>query len=426
MVPVGEMMKRFGVSAVLVGLMVAGCSRFREEPGGLGALTPQMARTGGEFGGPGTGAGEEVSPVRPVPAEAGVSPPSLPREAPKDTSARPGRERDYQARLGEVSLPVPSAQAPILDGEEGGEARLVNAVLAEVNDEVITREDILGPLRPQMEKWRKEMSPEEFRSQCRQVVNLKLREAISERLVVQEAKQRMSETQREELETTLSQILKDRAAEAGSMLLLEEQLKREGLSVEEAMEKERERLLVQRFLRERIAPTIHVTHSELLTYYRQVCAERYVRPTRVRLRLITIQKSEFPEAAQARALAEAVRERAAAGEDFAKLAERYSHDVMAKKGGDWGYVAEGSFRVQAVNEVLFALGKGEIGPLVETGEAYYIVKADDREEGRTLPFTEVQDELEDEIHDKKYNETVSEYIQDLYARSYVRVMQENF
>ncbi|HUS45846.1 MAG TPA: peptidylprolyl isomerase [Phycisphaerae bacterium] len=413
-----------GLLAALVGLGLGGCNLWRDEP----ALAPRMARTGGEFSTAGGAADEEVSPARPVAPIPRPTEQQRAASAPEATLTRPDRTAAYEARLEEVSPPVAADRPPVPAGpevESGGGTHLVDAILAEVNGEVITREDILGPLRPQIKKWREELSPEEFKARCRYVVDLKLRRAISERLVVQEAKRLLSEQQKEQVEATLGQILKDLAAEAGSMLLLEERLKLEGTTVEEGMVKERERLLVQRFLREHVAPTIHITHSELLDYYNEVRDQHYVKPTRVRMWLIAIHKAEFPDAAQAQALAGAVRQRAAAGEDFAKLAERYSHGVMAKKGGDWDYLTEGSFRVKAVDDALFALERGRVGPLVETDDAFYIVKAEDRQEGRTVPFTEVQDELEDELRDRRYNEVVSQHIQKLYDRAYVRINREN-
>ena len=384
-----------------------------------------MATSGGEYATDSASVESEVSPARRAAVGETLAKPVRGAAAPDAMRGRPDGEAAYKARLGEVPIPVPPSRTPLVAYDEAGEVQLVDAVLAEVNDEVITREDIFGPLRAQIRQWRKELEPEEFEARCRKVVDLRLREAISERLVVQEAKRRLSDAQKEELEATLGQMLKDLAAEAGSMLLLEERLKAQGSTVEKTMERERERILVQRFLRERIAPTIHITRSELVDYYNQVRSQRYERATRIQMRLITIRKSEFPDEAQARALADAVHARARGGEDFGKLAETYSRDAMAKKGGDWGYVTQGAFAVKAVDAVLFTLQKGEIAPLVETADAFCIVKAEDRQEGRTVPFTEVQAEMEDQIRDAKYNETVSRYIQDLYAKSYVRIRREN-
>ncbi|KPJ74975.1 MAG: hypothetical protein AMS14_04460 [Planctomycetes bacterium DG_20] len=410
-------MTAIGVLAVVA----AGCGRRGRD---LGPLTPQAA-TAGPFDTGGGAASEEVNPVRVARPAAGKETPE-PAE-PTGTLTRPDRDAEYQARLGDVTLPLPKERLPVLaDVDEGGGSPvLVNTVLAEVNGEVITREDILGPIRPQMAAWRKEYSPEAFESRCRQVVNLKLREEISRRLVVQEATAELSEEEKKQIDTTLGQILKNLASEAGSALLLEEKLQHEGSSLQEERRRRREQLMVQQYLRKKISPTVHITHSELLNYYREVCPERYVQPTRMRLGLIAIRKSESPDLAQARAVADAVLERASKGEDFARLARRYSHDPMASGGGDWGFVTKGSFRIKAVDGVLFALETGRTGPLVETDEAFYIVKALAREDGRTVPFTEVQDELEDEIRDRKYNETVNNYIQDLYKRGYVRVMMEN-
>jgi parvulin-like peptidyl-prolyl isomerase len=165
-----------------------------------------------------------------------------------------------------------------------------------------------------------------------------------------------------------------------------------------------------------------VTHGELLALYNQVRRERYEQPLRVRLGLVTIKKSQSD---QAQALAQVVRQRAAAGEDFARLAERYSHDPMASKGGDWGLVTQGALKEKAVEGALFGLAAGQVSPVLETADAFCIVKALERQEARTVPFTEVQGALEDEIRDRKYNEMVSKYIQQLYGRSYVRVMLDN-
>ena len=415
-------MRRLGL--ILVAAAVAGCG-FGRDKSGLGPLEPRMAATGGEIATDPTRPESEVNPARRfAPGDRAAAPARGGAEAERPPTA-PEREGRYEARLEEVPLPVPPSPTPLVAAEENGRVWLADAILAEVNDEIITREDIFGPLRPQIRQWRKDLAAEEFNARCRAVADLKLRAAISERLVIQEAKRRLSDAQKEELEAILGQILKDLVAEAGSRLLLEERLEAEGSTVEQTLERQRERILVQRFLRERIAPTVHVTHSELLDYSKKVRDERYVEPTRICLRLIMIRKSESPDAAQARALADAVHGRALAGEDFAKLAERYSRDVMADKGGDWGYVTEGSFGVREVGDVLFTLQTGQVGPLVETADAFYLVKAEDRKEGRTVPFTEVQAGIEQEILDARYNEMVSRYIQDLYRKSYVRVRPEN-
>jgi parvulin-like peptidyl-prolyl isomerase len=396
--------------AWIIGLMVAaaGCGRKQERP--LGPLTPESVQTGGEYG----VVGEETSPAQ--------APPDARPTAPGAAAGE--RQATYMARLGEVPLPVGS-RIPVFASENVEDTRFVNTILAKVNQEVITREDILGPIRPQVRRWRKELSKDEFEERFRSVVESRLREEISARLVVQEARRRLSEQEKHEIEATLGQILKNLTSEAGSRLLLEERLRLEGKTVEEEIERHRERLLVQRYLRDRIGPGIHVTHSELLAYYEMVRPQRYQSATRMRMRLILVRKSDFADRAAALEHAKMVTRRALSGEDFAKLARQYSHDVMAGQGGDWGYVTKGAFRVRAVDDVLFTLRQGEIGPVIETLDGFYIIKAEDRQEARIVPFTEVQDQLDEEVRDRKYNAMVSRYIQELFDRAYVQVLTEN-
>ena len=408
--------------AVVAAAALGGCRGRRP----FGSLTPE-ATAPSEFD-TGTGrSSEEMNPVH-VARPASERPASGPAET-TGTLTRPDEDAAYEARLREVGLPIAPGTEPLVvdagTGEGGDTFMLVDTVLAEVNGEVITREDILGPLRPQMDQWRKEYSPDAFRSRCRQVIDLRLREEISRRLVLQAAEGELSDQEKEQIDLTLGKMLKTLTSEAGSTLALEEKLRERGSSLEEQRKQQRSQLLVQAYLRKKIGPEIHVTHSELMNRYQEVKDERYVKPTRVRLGLVMLKKSQAAGEADARALAEAVRDRAASGEDFARLARRYSQGPMADNGGDWGYITAGSFRVKAVDAAAFALPKGGVGPVVETDDAFYVVKALERQDGRTVPFTEVQDELEDEIRDRKYNEKVQGYIQDLYERGYVRVMVEN-
>ncbi len=407
-------------AALLIALAAAGCDRSRN----LGPLSPRLPAASGEARAGDVPTGQ-ISPVYAADAPIARTRDSAPPPPPAAPASLPGRETKYEARLDGVKLPVAAERPPVMAPSDDGAPRLVDTVLAEVNDEVITREDILGPLRPQMEQWRREFSADAFESRCRQVVDMKLREAISHRLVVQAAKTNLTDEQKKEVEAVLGQNVKDMASEAGSTHSLEVKMKSQGSTIEAEKNRQRERMLIQRYLREKIAPAVHVTHGELLGYYDKVKAERYQRPMQVRLALIMIKKSESATPEQARTLALAVYERARSGEDFGRLAQRYSHDPMAGKGGDWGNVTQGSFRVMAVDDALFRLAAGEIGPFIETNDAFYVVKAAERHEARTVPFTEVQNDLEDELKDKKFNDLVSKYIQQLYEQSYVRVMMEN-
>lgn len=76
---------------------------------------------------------------------------------------------------------------------------------------------------------------------------------------------------------------------------------------------------------------------------------------------------------EARALAETVQKRAAAGEDFAKLAETTSDDSTKSRGGSLGNFDKGTM-VAAFDEALLQLPVGAISPVVESPFGFHVIK----------------------------------------------------
>jgi hypothetical protein len=407
-------MKTIAPILMLLALAAGGCALGGGEPHN-GPLTPVLTAPPGGYGIDTEPPGGSVAVVPPT--EVPVARPV--REGPPTVAGRLPTAVDPAGAVADL----PPAGPPSTAGAATSEEQIVDAVLAEVNGEVITLEDILAPMRADMEKWRKTMGPEEYKDTCRYYIDLGLRKEISWRLVLQEANATLTDAEKQEIETSLGLPGKNPNESA----VVERLVPRTApgvLPVDKDKLRERDRLFIQRLLRQKVEPQIHVTHGELLAYYEKVKPERYEQPDKVHMALIVLKKSESADADHARALAEAVYERAVRGEDFAKLAATYSHDPMASKGGDWGLVSRGAFRIKAVDEAVFNLRSGQVGPVIETPEALYIVKAIERRTARTVPFTEVQGTIEQEVRTQKYNDAISKYIQQLYERAYVRIMPE--
>ncbi|MGD8868698.1 MAG: peptidylprolyl isomerase [Gemmatimonadales bacterium] len=91
-----------------------------------------------------------------------------------------------------------------------------------------------------------------------------------------------------------------------------------------------------------------------------------------------------------RRFAEDLRERAAAGEDFAELARRYSTDsTTAANGGAVGWISRGRFYPE-VEDVVLHMQPGDISETVRSRRGYHILKVIDRD---ALEFEEVEQEF---------------------------------
>jgi peptidyl-prolyl cis-trans isomerase D len=137
---------------------------------------------------------------------------------------------------------------------------------------------------------------------------------------------------------------------------------------------------------------IEVTEEALRGYYDEVAAERFQTTERRRARHILVEAGA--DDANARSRAEALAERARAGEDFSALAAQNSDDPGSKgQGGDLGWATRESF-VAPFADALFGMAKGEIRGPVQTQFGYHVIVLDDIEAAHLRSFDEVRTELE--------------------------------
>jgi peptidyl-prolyl cis-trans isomerase D len=100
---------------------------------------------------------------------------------------------------------------------------------------------------------------------------------------------------------------------------------------------------------------------------------------------------------EARELAESLRARIDAGEDFASLAEEFSDDPgSAGQGGDLGWI-EPDVMMPEFEDALYELAIGEVAGPVETDFGWHIIELRDIEAPRGQRFEEARAEIAEEI-----------------------------
>jgi len=154
------------------------------------------------------------------------------------------------------------------------------------------------------------------------------------------------------------------------------------------------KVLYLRFSPDAYLTEVKVSPKEIEEYY-AMNREQYQRPEKVRIRhiLVRVNPDAGPQAVEkARLKAGRVLTEARGGADFAALARQYSDDASASKGGDLGYASRAEME-PALAQAVFALRKGEIGPVVKTSYGFHIVKVEDRHEGKKRALEEVRKEI---------------------------------
>lgn len=150
-----------------------------------------------------------------------------------------------------------------------------------------------------------------------------------------------------------------------------------------------------------------LTDDELRQMFEQSGTGLQVRARHILLRLPT---DATPQARDSvLALANQIRQRATAGEDFAKLAGEYGQDGTRETGGDLGFFSRGQM-VKPFEDAAFAMQPGQISDLVETPFGLHIIKLEER---KTPSFDEFKDSFREQAKQQKVAEAEENYVKSL-------------
>ncbi|MBL1292679.1 MAG: SurA N-terminal domain-containing protein [Thiotrichales bacterium] len=155
---------------------------------------------------------------------------------------------------------------------------------------------------------------------------------------------------------------------------------------------------------------IEVEEEDIQFQYEERKAEFVVDEQRRASHILLEVDAGADEAVQAeiRAKAQALLDRANAGEDFAELAKANSEDAgSAGSGGDLGFFGKGVM-VPAFEEAVFALEQDQISDLVQSSFGFHIIKLTGVQEERGKTYDEVKVQLENELKRDKAADIVIE------------------
>lgn len=165
-----------------------------------------------------------------------------------------------------------------------------------------------------------------------------------------------------------------------------------------------------------------VSDAEVETYY-LANADRYRSEDRVRARMITVDDAE---------LANELRERARAGEDFAELAREHSLEradragaVGAPQGSTEPQPVGRAALPQTVSTEVFGLRGPGLSDVIAAGNRYYLVQVEEYVPERARPLEEVREEVRSDALAAKRAGIVQRHLEELLAQARVEVPEDS-
>jgi peptidyl-prolyl cis-trans isomerase SurA len=157
---------------------------------------------------------------------------------------------------------------------------------------------------------------------------------------------------------------------------------------------------------------VNITDEDVERYYK-LNSRNYRANERARIRHILLPLAEKapPDRVQSvMTQGKELRQRIAAGEDFAALAREFSEGAGRDAGGEIGWVNRGTL-VAGIEEVAFQkLSVGQVSEPFRTGMGVHIVKLEGRESGNALPLSSVAPRIKEELLNKALEERFAKWL----------------
>ncbi|MDO8461566.1 MAG: peptidylprolyl isomerase [Deltaproteobacteria bacterium] len=263
--------------------------------------------------------------------------------------------------------------------------------LAEVGREKITLAD-----------WRlvEENSP---------VTKESLENLIEEKLLIREARRKGFDVSSAELEGKLKEIRR------GSDDKLEQKLASLKIPLSLWKERQREKLILAKWLEQEIRPQTKPTEEEVSRFFRAHYRD-FFEPEQVRARQITVSSKEK---------AEKIREIIKKGENFVTLAQQHSESPDGDEGGDLGFFSRGSYP-KVFEDTCFRMKIGEVSPVVSSEYGFHIFKVIEKRAARFLTEGEAKNIIVERLLEEKENRLIEQTIKQLKATTAIVIHEERF
>ncbi len=300
-------------------------------------------------------------------------------------------------------------------------AELVDRIVAVVNNDIISLQELNRITKPYVERIKKTRYSSEKETRMLFEVRRKiLNQLIDEKLTDQELKKHNITVSTREIDGTIERV-KEMA------LITDEELRTElasqGLTMEEYRVRTKEQLLRRKLINREVRSKIVITQEDVKAYY-DSHMDAYAGEKKYHLRNIIMTVSLLASDTEKQTVftrMENVLEKLEQGEDFTKLAKLYSQSSMASEGGDLGF-----FRIDEISPLLKPeieeLKAGEFTSVIDTEMGYQIFFVEEVVEkpGKSLEDAtpEITNKLYTEIVDQKYQA----WLENLRTRSHIKII----
>ncbi len=299
------------------------------------------------------------------------------------------------------------------------QAKVVDRIVAQVNDDVITLSDVKQRMVGVREQLAAKYSGDQLDQQVKKAEDMVLEDLIREKLFLQKANELGMGSG---VDVRVSNFIEQKRKELGikDMDEFEKALEQQGTTMAAYREDIRKAIIQQDLLGYFVDSRITLLTEEVERYYKDHLKD-FSTPEEVTLSEIVIPSGASDN--QAEALANEYRNRLLKGESFPTLASQVSRGPTASKGGSIGTYQVGQLAPQIAAAVA-NVKEGDVSAVTKIAEGYVIFRVDARKLPVVRPFEEVRNDIKQFLWEQKRQPELDRFVTQLKEDAYIQKFQE--
>jgi peptidyl-prolyl cis-trans isomerase SurA len=307
--------------------------------------------------------------------------------------------------LAVMSCLMPQVRAEVADG-----------IKAVVHDSVVTYLDVEDTTAPVAEDLRRDFrnQPDVYEKKLNAALDENLEVLVQNQLILHEFATAGYNLPESIIDEYVQQRVKERF---GDRATLTKTLAAQGLTYEKWRQDIRDKFIIEQMRFAKIAREIIVSPHRIEVYYLEHTND-FKLAGQVKLRMVLLPKPA-DDTGQTRKLAGEILAKIKEGASFADMATLYSQSSDRKQGGerDW---EELSKLKKELAEAAAKLNPGQVSGVIETPEACYLMKLEDKQSAHIKPLNEVRDEIEKILLSQQRERLQQQWIGRLRKKTFVR------
>jgi peptidyl-prolyl cis-trans isomerase SurA len=298
-------------------------------------------------------------------------------------------------------------------------AKVVDRIVAQVNDDIITLSDIKHLLIGVREQLATKYTGDQLEQEMKKAEKAALETLVREKLYLQKANELGMASN---MEVRISSYIEARRKENNIKDLDEFELvlEKQGSTMSAYREDVRKGIIVEDLIGYFVDSRITLLAEEVERYYKDHLKDFST------IEEVTLSEIIIPatgDGSQGQALASGYRGRIMQGESFPALASQVSKGPTASKGGSIG-----TYQMSQLSRQIAAsienIKEGEISAVTRVPEGYAIFRVDSRKPPVVRPFEEVRNNIKEFLFERKRQPELDKFVTQLKEDAFIQYFQE--